>query len=417
MQLLVVGMSHRTAPLEVRERFAGLTDRGKEIARILAGTSGVSESLILSTCNRFEVVLVAPAETEGRVIAAPIEKLCGTTPQEDSWYVHAGEAAIVHLFRVAAGLDALALGETQVLGQLKMAYQRAWEAGTTGPILNRTLHRAFFVAKRVHTEAGMAEAPVSVASIAAAHAARLVGDPAAAKAVVIGTGEMGTIAARGLLREGFAWVGIAGRRAEHAAAAAREIGATSLPWGELPRAIASAHVVIAATSAARPVIGKQTVQAARSAASSNPLHVIDLGAPRNVAPAVRTLPGVDVITIDDLSEVAEANRGLRLAASRRALQLVREEAQRFSGELSGRRFAETVAALSQKFSGIRQRELGRLFKALPRLSGRERQTIEAACDSIVAKVLHDPAAFLKDEAHGEEDRFMSADMLRRVFKL
>lgn len=417
MQLFVVGMSYRTAPIEMRERFASCPDRRQDISRALAKTAGVSETLAFSTCNRFEILLVAPSSLEGTAIVSTIEKLCGSQLSQVSWYVHAGEAAILHLFRVAAGLDALAVGETQVLGQLKMAYQRAWEAGTTGPVLNRTLHRAFFVAKRIHTEAGMAEAPVSVASIAAVHAARLVGNPAAAQAVVVGTGEMGTIAARGLLREGFVHVGVSGRRMEHASCKAREIGAAILPWNEFPRAIASARILISATSAKRPIIGRRLVQSARTGINADPLHIIDLGVPRNVAPSVRGLPGVTVITIDDLGDAAETNRKIRLAASRKAEQLVGEETERFFTELSGRRFAETVSALSKKFSDIRQRELGRLFKTLPGLSKRERQTIETACDSIVAKILRDPAIFLKDEAHGEEDRFMSADMLRRVFKL
>lgn len=418
MQFLVVGLSHRTAPVASRERFALLAARGAELARTAARRARIAETLVLATCNRVELygVMAKPGVGHDALIDA-LGEVAGAEPDRGEWYIRTGEAAVAHLFRVAAGLDAMAIGETQVLAQLKMAYQRAWEAGTTGPILNRTLHRAFFVAKRVHTEEPLNAEPLSMASIAAAHAAELVGDAGRARAIVVGAGETGTAAARQLVREGFAEVAIAGRNGARVQAAAIAAGAEALAWTNLFARIRDVDVVVAATSAKRPIISGRQVKPGSLAGRKHPLTIIDLGTPRNVAPALRGATGVNLVTIDDLKPVAEANRTRRLHAARQAEAIVEEEARRFGGELEGRRFATTVAALATKLEAIRARECTRLFKAKPGFSPEQRAAIETAAAAIVARVLCDPACHLKDEALGDEERFMSADVLRRIFKL
>ena len=418
MQLLVVGLSHRTAPVASRERFAQLAGRGAELARTAARRAQIAETLVLATCNRVELygVVAKPGKGHDALIDA-VSEVAGAELDRGEWYVRSGEAAVAHLFRVAAGLDAMAVGETQVLAQLMMAYQRAWETGTTGPVLNRTLHRAFFVAKRIHTEERPNAEPVSMASIAAAHAAELVGDVRRARAVVVGAGEMGAAAARQLVREGFAEVAIAGRRGERARAAAVAAGADALAWENLFARMREVDVVVAATSATRPIISRNQIRPAALATRTRPLAIIDLGTPRNVAPSLRGATGVNLVTIDDLRPVAEANQARRLNAARQAEAIVEEEAQRFAVELAGRRFATTIAALAQKLETIRARECARLFKAEPGFTAAQRAAIEIAANAIVARILCNPARHLKDAALGDDERFMSADVLRRVFKL
>ena len=311
----------------------------------------------------------------------------------------------------------MVVGETQILSQLKMSYQRAWEAGTTGPVLNRALHRAFFVAKRVHTECRVVRGPVSVASVAAAHAAEIVSDASRSRALVLGAGEVGTCAARQLVREGFGSVAIAGRTPSRTEAAAEEAGATAVPWKSFPSRMAESDVVIAATSAGRPIIGPSSIMTALKTKRARPLSFIDLGAPRNVSPSAAGIGGVRVITLDDLKPLAEKNLSMRAEAAGRAEHLVAAEAGKFFSELSGRRFSRTLAALSEKISSIGKREVERLFRLHPDLDEKHRKAIEKACRSIVSKILADPARYLKDEAHVEGERFISADVIKRVFDL
>ena len=418
MQIFVAGMNHRTAPIDARERFACVAEREFELFSLLSGNASVTETLVLSTCNRFEVYCV------GRRNAVDIEKivesidgLSGAKFRAEQCYIRIGEEALAHLFRVASGLDAMVVGETQVLGQLKMAYQRAWEAGTTGPVLNRALHRAFFVAKRVHTESGIGRKPVSVASIAAQHAASLVGDAGNARALVVGAGAVGTSAARGLVREGFACVSIAGREPAKTNAAATDAGATPISWSAFPSQLAKADVVVAATSSKRSVIGPQTIKSALGSGRAGTLNIIDLGIPRNVASSVSHMKGLRLITVDDLKPLADANRAERLCAAREAEALVEEEARRFAMELPGRRFAETISALSQKIESVRSREFEKLVESHPELTAKQRSAIDAACRSIAAKILCEPARYLKNNAHDEDERFMSSDILKRIFRL
>ncbi len=418
MQILVAGINHRTAPIETRELFSSLAQGGESLAARLAREAGAGEALTLFTCNRFEIYCAGPAcRLDPSAVASVVEGISGCAFRSEQWYFRTGEEALTHLFRVAAGLDAMVVGETQILSQLKMSYQRAWEAGTTGPVLNRALHRAFFVAKRVHTECRVVRGPVSVASVAAAHAAEIVSDASRSRALVLGAGEVGTCAARQLVREGFGSVVIAGRTPSRTEAAAEEAGATAVPWKSFPSRMAESDVVIAATSAGRPIIGPSSIMTALKTKRARPLSFIDLGAPRNVSPSAAKIGGVRVITVDDLKPLAEKNLSMRAEAAGRAEHLVAAEAGKFFSELSGRRFSRTLAALSEKISSIGKREVERLFRLHPDLDEKHRKAIEKACRSIVSKILADPARYLKDEAHVEGERFISADVIKRVFDL
>lgn len=418
MHLVVAGISHRTAPVDLIGKFSVLVEKGTEIARILKQEIGTSESLVLSTCNRFEVyAVVHNARVDFNSATEAMGSLCGVKVGNAEWYLHTDGDAVSHIFSVASGLDAMATGETQVLSQLKMAYQRAWEDGITGPILNRTLHRAFYVAKRVHTESKLSSMPLSLASIAAAHAARLAGEPSRARAVIAGPGEMGVIAARNLVREGFAEVSIAGRTPAHAQAAAAVSGAKAIVWSALSKHIADADVLITAISSKRPVIRSKLISGSQTRRHAGTLNIIDLGVPRNVERSVRLLGGINLVTIDDLKDVIESNSTARNQAANLAGKIVVEESERFTRELNGNRSTQVIARLSKNLDDIRGRELARLFKSLPRLTQKERSLIEAAAKSITAKILHEPARFMRDEALGDEERFASTNVLRRVFRL
>lgn len=418
MKLFVVGIDHRTSALAAREPFAALAEEGATAARRLAGAAGVSELLLLATCNRFEAYGVAEAKRlEATAIVASLEELARQPPLATRWYLHEGEDAARHLFRVASGLDAMVVGETEVLGQLKLAYQRAWEEGTAGPVLHRALHRAFHVAKRVHTESSVAQIPVSIASIAAAHAARLARTPERARAVVVGSGEMGRISARHLVRKGFARVAIAGRTAAHADDAAAASGATAIPWEELGQELGDAKVLIAATASERPLLDRRFLERALAARRGRPLHAIDLGVPRNIADDVGSMRSVRLLTIDDLKPAAEKNLRERREAAQAAERLVAAEALRFAAEIPGRRCSPTIGALDRKFRAISQREAERLLRTLPELSPSQRKRVERAFVGVAAKALRDPAAYARDESHGEGNRLMAMEVLQRLFRL
>jgi len=418
MQIIVAGMNHKTAPVEVREKFASVVERETELASSLTRRAGATEAMAFSTCNRFEVYCSCKKEdldVEGMLES--IDLISGLKFQKELCYVRVGQEALAHLFRVAAGLDAMAVGETQVLGQLKAAYGRAWDAGITGPVLHRAMHRAFVVARRVHTEGMLFSRPISMASIAASHAAGLVGDASASKAIVIGAGEMGKAAARRLVREGFAEVAIAARSAESAREAARLSGAVPLPWNEFPARMAASDVVVTATSAKKPILTSREMKCAREAGQSRPLHIIDLGSPRNVSPALCGATGVKLVSIDDLRPIAEKNLAERSESALRARAFVEEEARRFAVELGGCRATPAIAALARKFDSIREGEIVRLFRTHPDLSQRHREAVEQAAKAIVAKILHDPAEHLKKGMPGNEDLFASCGLIARMFKL
>jgi glutamyl-tRNA reductase len=391
-RLLAVGLSHRHAPLEVRERLYLADGKALELAAVLA-TEG-AEAVVLSTCNRTEVYLAggsapnAIAELEGR----------SGLPLGDVAAVLEEEKAVEHLFRVAAGLDSLVPGEAQILGQVRQAYDSALTAGTTGSLLNRLFEDALHTGKRVRTEARLAELPESVAASAVELAARTLGRLDGRRALLFGAGKMTELAARDLRAKG-AEVVVSSRTLESARELAGRVDGTAAPFDAVAVELAHADLVLSATRCPYPILHAETVQP-----RTRPLVLIDIAVPRDLDPEIGRLEGCTLYDIDDLGE------GLvgREEDVREAEAIVAEEAARFAEWRRSRGAAPAIAALRRRAERIRAEELARAEPRLAELSERERKAVETLTTQIVNKLLHEPTV---------QAKHAGSEQLRELFAL
>lgn len=407
MKLVLVGMNHRSAPLEVRERLA-VDDPGPALRKLVAGDE-VDEAVLLSTCNRVEVVaLTRDVDTArlrlrsllGRDLASG-ESPVGEKTLDACLYEYVNADAMRHVFRVASALDSMVVGEPQILGQTKEAYRAAVECGASGPILGRLFQRAFATAKRVRTETAIAERPVSVARVAVNLARHIFEDFSDKRALLIGAGEMIELALQALRDAGLDAVSVANRTAERASQLATRFGATAHGLDELPALLADADVVLTSIGASEPLLTRPVLERALRQRRARPMFVIDIGVPRNADPAIDELDDVYRYDIDDLAAVADENAGERRREQARAEAIVETEQQRFDGWFAALRAVPTIRHLRARVEGIRTRELE---KGLARLDLDEptREAVDALTKAIVNKVLHAPLTRLRREAEREE---------------
>ena len=404
--LFVAGMSHRTAPVEVREQLALEEDKLREVVAVLAAQGTAVELMILSTCNRVEVYGVAEAPGEAR--AAAFRQLGAhrgveLASIEPHLFAHTGEAAVRHAFRVAASLDSLVIGEPQILGQVKDAFALAQSCRTVGPVLNALMSQAFSVAKRVRTETEVGRFAVSVSSTAVELARKIFGRLDGKAVLLVGAGEMAELAARLLMEAGAMPLYVANRTLGRARELAAALAGTAVPFEQTAAVMAEVDIVIACTAAPEPVVGVTEVRAAVAARRPRPLFIIDLGVPRNVEAAVNTLDGVFAYDVDDLEQVVEANRRERQREARRAEIMVDGEVGRFLRRLHEVEVVPTIVSLKEKFEAIRRGELDKALARLPGASAETRAVLEGLSQAIVNKVLHAPVVKLRDssrDGHG-----------------
>ncbi|MCY7343219.1 MAG: glutamyl-tRNA reductase [Pseudonocardia sp.] len=423
MSVLVVGMSHRSAPVEVLERAAvGADDVAKLLDEMLRGTH-VSEAVLLSTCNRIEVYAVVDAFHGGLAdVSAVLGRHAGMELPEltEHLYVHYAAAAVQHLFAVASGLDSMVVGEAQILGQLRTAYAGADELGAVGRVLHELSQHALRVGKRVHASTGIDAAGASVVSEALADAAdALGGDLAGRRAVLVGAGAMGGLAAAHLRRAGASEVVVLNRtpaRAVRLAAITAEHGtpARGATLDALATELATADVMVACTGAVGVVVDRATVAEAVAARAGRPLAICDLGLPRDVDAGAGALPGVTIVDLIGLQRrLATGERGAAVSA---AQELVAEEAQTY---LTAQRSAEvtpTVTALRRHASDVIDAELLRLDSKLPDIDAHVRAEFDRSVRRVVDKLLHTPTVQVKRLAEGPDgDSYAAA--LRKLFEL
>jgi len=405
VRILLVGMNHRTAPVEVRERFA--VDDPLPWLQKLVATQEIEEAVLLSTCNRVELVATARSLDAGRHrLRAFFHRELGhaaVLPQHESalLYEHVDADAVRHLFRVAASIDSLVVGEPQILGQVKDAYRLAAEGGACGPLLNRLFTSAFATAKRVRNETAIAARPVSMARVAVDLARQIFETLADKHALLVGAGEMIEAALEALRGAGLASVAVANRTPERAAGLAARFGATAHGLDELPRLLADADVVLTSIGAERPLLDAPLFEAALRARRRRPIFAIDLGVPRNVDPIVNQLDDVYLYDVDDLSGVAEANAEERRRETVRAEALVQEEVERFDGWLGALRAVPTIRRLRARAEAIRAAEIEKAVAKLA-LDEAGRRGVEAVTRAIVNKILHAPVSKLREQAERDE---------------
>jgi glutamyl-tRNA reductase len=420
MHLLLVGISHRTAPIEVRERL-DFQARGIEQAlRAFAGRGAAREVVVLSTCNRAELYAAADEVEPARAdLVSFVSDFHHLDPAmvAPHLYERSDLEAARHLFRVAAGLDSLVVGEPQILGQVKDAHSAASDAQTAGPVLNRLFHSSFIVGKRVRTETGLGAGAVSVGYAAAALARKIFGDLQGRSVLVVGAGEMGKLTAIHMKSQGVQHVTIVSRTMAHAARTAEAIGgATAAPWDDLDAALGASDIVITATGAAAPILTKARIEAVMRPRRNRPLFIIDIAMPRDVEPAAGDIEQVFLYNIDDLQTTVRENLARRGSEVAKADAVVDEELDRFGAWLRSRGAIPTVVALRQRFETIRRSELERLDFKLAALPPEARARVDEITHLIVEKLLLMPTEQLKSLGDAETVGAY-AEALTRLFGL
>jgi glutamyl-tRNA reductase len=412
--IVVVGLSHRTAPISVREAIALPSDAVPKLLRELCSSPGVGEALIVSTCNRVELVAAgnAPDADLTRVIEACTDALCRLAPQvRDHLYRHAGGTAVRHLFRVAASLDSLVLGEPQILGQLKQAYDVARDERVLGPILNRTLPRAIRVAKRVRSETSIGLGQVSVPSVAVDLARQIFGDFTGRFVTLVGSGEMAETAAKQLRGAG-ARVVVVGRNLGRAQEVAQAVDGEGRPWTELGATLAEADVVITSTSAKGYVIDYETVAAARKKRRGENQFLIDLAVPRDIDPRVEKLDGIFLYNVDDLTAQVQQSLSARSREAERAEAIVVSEALGYDRWADAELATPTVVALRARLRAALELELSRSLKGrLRHLPEEDRAALSKMVEASVNRVLHGPTLKLRQAALVRGAEALSLDQL------
>jgi glutamyl-tRNA reductase len=402
VSLLAVGVSHQTAPVALLEQFAIGPDERVKVLHELVGSDHVSEALVLATCNRIEVF----AEVDrfhggvadvGRVLA----RQAGASVEELSPYVtvHYEDQAVEHLFTVAAGLDSMVVGETQVLGQLRAAYALARDEGTVGRELHPVAQRALRVGKRVHSETGIDKAGASLVSVALDRAEDRIGSLVGRPVLVVGAGSMGALAATTLARRG-ADVVVSSRTEASAARLAETIGGRTAPLSRMAEELAAADVLLTCTGATGLVVGTGVVTAAMAGREDRPLVVVDLALPRDVDPAVAALPGVHVVDLALLQgeRGADGDGPVALDDINSARTMIEAETALLRAERRAAEVAPTVSALRSQAAEVVDAELLRLAGRLPDLDARARSEIARTVRRVVDKLLHEPTVRVKELA-------------------
>lgn len=428
MHILCLGLSHHTAPVELRERLTYSTPALQAaLARFGCGQTarlaGIAELVILSTCNRLELYAVAPnvdAQTEAWFASLLnfVRETHGPSAadMEDKFYRLVGREAVKHLFRVAAGLDSMILGEPQVLGQVTDAYHLALEHGATGPVLSALFRAAIHVGKRARTETGISRNPATISSVAVKLAEATVGDLASRRALIVGAGDMAELAIEALRARGVDQITVVNRTRDRAALLAERWGAQALAFEQLTEALAEADIVLTSTGAPHVILTADLARTALAPRPHRPLVCIDIAVPRDIDPEVRRLPNVHYYDIDDLEAHLNGALAQRQQETPRVEAIVTEEAQAFWDWLRGLEIAPLITDLRAKADAIRRAELEKTLRRLPDLGEDERRRIETMTEALVSKLLHDPTQRLKAEANnGQAAQYAAA--VRDLFAL
>jgi glutamyl-tRNA reductase len=417
MRLVLVGTSHHRASVELREQLFVSAAENRELVERLAGAD--AEAVVLSTCNRTELYLTHGDEEAAQARAfAELTALAGLSESEiaPALYTLTDEAAALHVFRVAAGLDSLIPGEAQILGQVRGAYEAAREAGTAGPVLHRLFRQALRVGRRVRTETAIGENPASISSAAAELAERVFGTLEGRRILVLGAGKMSDLATVNLISRGVDSVFVANRSVERAERLARRFGGRAAGLDAVEAELENADVVVASTSARGYVLSAEQVERAMRTRKGRPIFFVDIAVPRDIDPAVNEIEGCYLYDVDDLERVVEESVAGRRTEAVRAEAIVADEADRFRDWLLSLDVVPAIASLRALAESIREDELARAEGRLGSLSPSQRRAVESLTAQIVNKLLHLPTVRMK-EAAAAADGVLYADAIRHLFAL
>jgi len=419
IKILNIGMNHETAPVALRECLAkesANTDLALATIRELAC---IKEGLFLSTCNRVETLFTTEEVGEAKSAITSLLSRLGGIPEEtfsSVLFIYEDMGAVRHIFRVASSLDSMVVGEPQILGQIKDAYYQAIREKTSGVILNRLMHRAFHVAKRVRTETGISDAAVSVSYAAVELAKKIFHDLKGRQVLLIGAGEMAELAARHLLRQGVGSIRVANRTFHRAVQVAEMFQGSPVSYEEISGQLLEVDIVVSSTASPEYVVTREQVKGSLRKRRNRPLFFIDIAVPRDVEPSVNDLDNVYVYDIDDLKGVIQINMAQRQQEAVKAERIVEEEVIKFEKWLNTLEVVPTIISLKEKAESVRQAELKKSLTSLTALSSSQLEMLEKLTLSITEKIINDPILVLKQKAD-RPTREMYLDIARRLFKL
>ncbi|MBI2915210.1 MAG: glutamyl-tRNA reductase [Firmicutes bacterium] len=419
MHFALVGLNHRTAPVEVRETLAFGPETLLRHLEALSTRPLLREAAILCTCNRTEVYAVTsdPEQTVTELSLFLEEAAAGKKPSRrlsESFYRYRDLQVAQHLFQVAAGIDSMLVGEPQILGQVRDSYDNALKAGTAGAFLSQLMRRGIEVGKRVRSETGIGEGAASISYAAVELSRKIFGELHGKKVLLVGAGEMAELAAKTLASHGARTVFVANRTYDRAVQLAQGFDGVAVRFSEIQGYLGRADIVISSTAAPHPIIDRKMVREAMHARKGRPLFLIDIAVPRDVEPAVHRLEGVYLYNIDDLKSVVAANIEQRSKELGNVESIVAEELSKFAAWMREQETAPVIAAFRRRAEEVRERELLRTLRRLKGLSEDEVRRLEAMTRAIVNKILHSPTAGLRESAHIGNGR-MHLDAVARLF--
>lgn len=421
MQLIVLGINYRSAPVEVRENFSFPEEKIRRVYVPILEELAISECVILSTCNRTEFYGVVDDLEEGRQQLEDTMQRMGTHPEisvKEHLFVKTGEEAISHLFEVASSLDSLVIGEGQIISQVKQAYSIARECGATGTVLNTLFNRAIHVGKRVRSETFISHHPVSVSSAAVDLARKTMGDLTGKAVMIIGAGQMAELAARHLVADGIGTIFVSNRSFDRARELAKQFKGRAIPYSGFLDIAVGADILITSTGAPHYILKAWDVAGLMADREGRPLLIIDIAVPRDVEPAVEEIPGVTLLNIDSLEEVVANNRKRREAEAKEGLLLIEEEVAELKERFRYLSYQPVLAELSDKADILRRWALKKALNKLSHLSEEDQKVIEQMSRLLTRKILRDPILRLRQAAEcGRQEEKEMKIVLQEIFKL
>lgn len=417
--IALLGMNHTTASVDLRECIAFSPEEATGALDLFRDHPDIKEMVLLSTCNRVELLMAVTDLERAAAAARGFISRTKSVPEEqfqDALYFHTGDAAVRHMFRVAASLDSMMVGEPQILGQLKEAYHTATLQKTSGVILNRLLHRAFFVAKRVRTETGIGDHAVSISYAAIELGKKIFGSLEGKKALLIGAGEMAELAVEHLIRNRAGEIRVANRTFEHGMALANKFNGRAIRLEEVSDTLREVDIIISSTGAREFVITRNQVKKIMRKRRNRLLFLIDIAVPRDIDPGINNLSNCYVYDIDDLKGVIEENIEERRQEAVKGERIVDEAVIRFQQWYRSLDVIPTIVALRRKLEAIAEMEVRKTLHALNGISDKDARAIHRMKEALVKKIMHDPTLFLKsDGCHGEKTTYL--DFTQKLFNL
>jgi len=418
-ELLGLGVSHKTAPLELRERLSLTEGRAVSALRELTAAAGIHEAAAISTCNRTELYLIVsdPVEAESTALGV-LSRQAEIRPTEllGHLYSYRSSEAARHLLRVTAGLDSMIVGEAEIQGQVKRAYELALVEGATGPILNRLFRGALTSGGRVREETAIAEKGVSIPSVAVELARRALGNLSERRVLVIGAGETAELVAKALVARGVRTVFVANRHYDRAIGLAQRFDGVAVRFDELPGELEAADIVVSATNSPHHIVEREGLEQVMAARDGRPLIAIDIAVPRDIEPECREIAGVSVYDIDDVQQIVERNASGREAEARGAERIIEAELDRFERWLASLEVVPTIAALRGRGEEVVRRVLAENENRWENLSDADRERVETLARAVASRLLHEPTLRMR-RAAGSDDAYEYLSALRELFGL